>query len=100
VWGVGKRTECGGALPLYPTGNASQPIPLPRHVGCCRVTPLRSHRAHLADWRSLLLEAFRSPPDDQRDYRAGALCRQAELTAVAASTPARSRRSPHLRISA
>jgi hypothetical protein len=64
---------------LYLAGNASHPIALPRHDGCCRVTPLRPHRAHLADWRSLLLEAFGPHRMINGTIATGALCRQAEL---------------------
>jgi hypothetical protein len=85
---VGRRqTECGGALALYPTGNASHPTALPRHDGCCRVTPLRPHRAHLADWRNLLLEASGPHRMINGIIATGALCRQAELVQCARPVP-------------
>lgn len=60
---------------LYLAGNASHPIALPRHDGCCRVTPLRPHRAHLADWRSLLLEASGPHRMINGTIATGALCK-------------------------
>jgi hypothetical protein len=61
------------------TGNASHPTALPRHDGCCRVTPLRPNWAHLADWRSLLLEASGPHRMINGTIATGALCRHAEL---------------------
>jgi hypothetical protein len=61
----------------YPTGNVSHPIALPRHDGCWRVTPFRPHRAHRAEWRSLLLEVSRPHRMINGTIAVAALCRQA-----------------------
>ena len=61
------------------TGNVSHPTALPRHDGCRKVTPLRPHRAHRADWRSLLLETSGPHRMINGAIATGALCRQAGL---------------------
>jgi hypothetical protein len=43
------------------------------------VTRLRPHRAHLADWRSLLLDTSGPHRMINGTIATGALCRQAEL---------------------
>jgi hypothetical protein len=45
-----------------------------------RVTPLRPHRAHRADWRSLLLEVSGPHRMINGTIATAALCRQAGLT--------------------
>jgi len=50
------------------TWNASQPIALPRHDGCCKVTPLCPHRAPSRTAQPVAGD-LQSPPDDQWDDR-------------------------------